>query len=125
MFDNLHPQFQRAITAGTLSADPESPLYFEAFMFMGCYDDGAPRFKHRETRCYLTRDAQAFALLDGVTLLSFAEHDQVLRDLLSERVTLYGAKRTRALTAQYLHHLLPPAADADGFTHDGRGPANS
>ena len=45
--------FEAAIQMGTLSADPKSPVYAGAFMYMGSDDERGHAFKHIGERFYV------------------------------------------------------------------------
>lgn len=100
--------FHEAIAAGVLSEDLTSPVYAGAFLHMGCVR-GVPRFKHRETRYYLSPDGSMFEALDGGEMLTHDQHQQALVGLLREREHLYGVDRARTITPACFEHLLSPA----------------
>ena len=46
--------FRAAIITGVLSADPSTPNWAGHYMYMFHDEDGTARFKHRDTRTYLS-----------------------------------------------------------------------
>ena len=49
--------FRTAILAGVLSTDLSAPNWAGHYMYMFHDEDGTPRFKHRDTRTYLSMTA--------------------------------------------------------------------